>query len=882
MENNLKVENSIPETDGEGIYYHRLENRSCEGYTTFGAIWEKGQIKKTEEFAIYADNNRQLPLQSRVSAFYPDGSVKWTAHTVKVEAEYENMKLVPISKGCYKLFKQEETGIRIEEDDKGVLVSGGKLEAYFPKKGRELIKNLKISGKLRAAGGVLIGIMEEREIKEDILIRKEIVYDGVVKEVILEEEGPLKCVIKVTGIHQNANTGREILPFIVRFTIYFMEENLSILHTFLYDGEESKDFLKGLGLRFFCPVNGEIYNRHIKLGGDYGYFHEAMQLLLSWRPKLPEDIYRRQLEGKLLEFHKEKDCSVYEALEDITVWNNYHMIQDSAGHYVIKKRTGKEACCYIDSLHGSKGKGIACVSGEDGGAVIGIKHFWEKFPSSLWIDDICKEEAAVTAWIYSPEAEAYDFRHYDTVGHASAYYEGFDEVGSSAFGIANTNEIHFTGFTGSILNDEALDTFYHKLNKPCVLITTPEYYHSKKAFGDWSLPETDTKIKAWIEAQMDLAVEFYKKEIQQRNWYGLFNFGDVMHTYDKERNCWRYDMGGYAWQNTELVPTMWLWYAFLRTGREDIYTLAENMTRHCSEVDSYHLGKYKGIGSRHNVLHWGCSCKEARIAMAGHHRFYYYLTGDHRLEDIFEEVKDGDFSLLSIDPLRYFYKKEEMVYPTHARTGPDWSSFCSNWLTQWERTKEEKYLNKLLAGLEDIKKAPLQLISGSDYEYNPEDGHLRYIGENAAGGSHLTVCMGAAQTWLELNHLLEDKEFEKMLADYGVFYYDEPEVKQRKSKGLIGEREFGLPFMAASLAAFGAAYYKDETLAKKVWDTMFYALELGNGKKGFHAVTVKDYPNRKELAVIPWISTNFVSQWCLNMIYCLEYISEYVSYDLLD
>lgn len=38
----------------------------------------------------------------------------------------------------------------------------------------------------------------------------------------------------------------------------------------------------------------------------------------------------------------------------------------------------------------------------------------------------------------------------------------------------------------------------------------------------------------------------------------------------------------------------------------------------------------------------GCSCKEARIAMAGHHRFYYYLTGDLRMGDVFDDVKDGD------------------------------------------------------------------------------------------------------------------------------------------------------------------------------------------------------------------------------------------------
>lgn len=58
-------------------------------------------------------------------------------------------------------------------------------------------------------------------------------------------------------------------------------------------------------------------------------------------------------------------------------------------------------------------------------------------------------------------------------------------------------------------------------------------------------------------------------------------------------HCWRYDMGGFAWQNTELVPTYWLWLYFLRTGREDVFTVAEAMSRHCSEVDFYHFGRWQ-------------------------------------------------------------------------------------------------------------------------------------------------------------------------------------------------------------------------------------------------------------------------------------------------
>ena len=51
------------------------------------------------------------------------------------------------------------------------------------------------------------------------------------------------------------------------------------------------------------------------------------------------------------------------------------------------------------------------------------------------------------------------------------------------------------------------------------------------------------------------------------------------------RHTWRYDIGGFAWDNTELASNMWLWYNFLRTGREDIWRMAEAMTRHTAEVD---------------------------------------------------------------------------------------------------------------------------------------------------------------------------------------------------------------------------------------------------------------------------------------------------------
>jgi hypothetical protein len=32
----------------------------------------------------------------------------------------------------------------------------------------------------------------------------------------------------------------------------------------------------------------------------------------------------------------------------------------------------------------------------------------------------------------------------------------------------------------------------------------------------------------------------------------FLDYGDFMHTYDPDRHTWRYDVGGYAWDNSEL------------------------------------------------------------------------------------------------------------------------------------------------------------------------------------------------------------------------------------------------------------------------------------------------------------------------------------------
>lgn len=260
--------------------------------------------------------------------------------------------------------------------------------------------------------------------------------------------------------------------------------------------------------------------------------------------------------------------------------------------------------------------------------------------------------------------------------------------------------------------------------------------------------------------------------------------------------------------------------------------------------------------------------------MASHHRFYYYMTGDRRLEDIFEELKDNELSFLNKDPLGDFFDKKDMVMPSHARSGPDWSSLCSNWMTRWERFNDTKYRDKIIVGIEDIKKTPLKLVSGPDFEFDPKTCHLRYIGERTTGGCHLQICMGAPQVWMEMADLLGDEEWKRMIAQLGRFYYLPREEQIAESNGLIGNREFTYPFMASAVAAYGAYYLKDDVLAMRTWRYILHTLINGKDHEGFRVKELSDCGNRKHLKEIPWVTTNFVAQVCLNVIMVLDFIKD--------
>lgn len=76
------------------------------------------------------------------------------------------------------------------------------------------------------------------------------------------------------------------------------------------------------------------------------------------------------------------------------------------------------------------------------------------------------------------------------------------------------------------------------------------------------------------------------------------------------------------------------------------------MTRLLTESAFYHSGTFAGLGSRHNVSHWGDGAKEARVGGAHLKRPMLYLSGgDETLKDALEATLQTPETLIKSVPL---------------------------------------------------------------------------------------------------------------------------------------------------------------------------------------------------------------------------------------
>jgi len=789
---------------------------------SFGVPWAQGTVKKDQGFALAAADGELLPVQTWPLAYWPDGSLKWSGLATVAGPE---------AKAPFRLLMQDgavtQGSLRVRRSDTTVEVDTGKMRCRVALWGGNLIEAMWIDGREVARLGRLVCIVQDGPDGAADATPKREKFSSKVNKVTVEQSGPVRAVLKIDGVHKAVAGSREWLPFSVRLYFYAGQEAVRMVHTVIYDGDEQRDFVRGLGIEFGVPLREEIQNRHVRFSGEGGgLWAEPIQPAVGrgnavvLDPKEGANVYPDQLAGKRIPNKVQLSERSQGWLADWAVWDSFKLTQPNADGFSVVKRTNAQSA-WIPCGAGRRAPGLVLVGDVSGSLGVSVKNFWQSHPTSLEVANMTSNEALLRVWLWSPEAPAMDMRHYDTRAHGLiAVYEDVQPGLSTPLGVARTSELTLFP-SGGMPRRETTAQLAHVGSEPPRLACTPGYLHSVRALGIWSLPDKSTPFKRAVETQLETTLAYYQKQVEQQRWYGFWDFGDVMHSYDRERHVWNYDLGGMAWDNTELGTDIWLWQSFLRTGRADIFRMAEAMTRHTSEVDCYHLGALAGLGSRHNVRHWGCGAKEARISMAYLKRYYFYLTTDERTGDLMHEVATADYRTLDFDPMRLAQPitEAEKKHPARLRAGPDWFAFVGNWATEWERTGDTRWRDKIVAGMDALFAMPYWLKSGRNlvFGYDPKTGKLFQVSDEV-GSYNLSTIQGGAQVIFELNEYFDHPGWQKMWLQYCRIGSAPPDVLKRDQQtgdegadgrylGEQGANSQGTPRLAAY------AYWKTKNAA---------------------------------------------------------------------
>ncbi|EIN05597.1 hypothetical protein PUNSTDRAFT_107299 [Punctularia strigosozonata HHB-11173 SS5] len=833
----------------EGVDLHWLDGSapsSTPAGTAFGLPWSQGEIDRTTALAATTSSGG-IPLQSWPLAYWPDGSLKWTGHALAADSGLTDS--VHVAPGTP---TEPADPVSVKQTGSTITVTAGSFTATFNKHGSTLIQTLALSSSQKAHSGTLVAHVQSAPDEPELAGSKPSVQalTGNIEAVTVEQDGPVRAVIKITGKYSGGGH-KAFLPFISRFYVTAGSTAVRLVHFFIYDGDQNADFIKGIGLQFAVPLSDPLYSRHVLFStATGGLFAEPVRVLSGLRVDATAAVLAPQFNGQPVPDSSTWPATVQNEVGMLPVWADFSLDQLSSEHFEISKRQPRyprtnagRKVTFLSSptgnsaaASGTRASGVGFLGGASaGGVLFAFKDFWQGAPRSIDVRSAGgdsqnnggtgnTDDATVTLWAYSPKAPAMDMRSYDTVAHGlDLTYEDVGDPDPNPTGVGRSYEVTLQ-ILPAVPSRDSVATLGKDNVATTQLVASPEFYASMHLFGGrWNVPDTSNATLAAVEARKSALLDFYVQEVEQRQWYGFWNYGDVMHTYDQTRHVWRYDVGGYAWDNAELGTDLWLWMSFLRTGRADVFKLAHAMTRHLSEVDFHHIGPFAGLGSRHHVTQWGDGAKETRMSASTLKRPFYYLTTDELIGDLMDFSLQADQTVVTWEPLRKVDTGFPFTTPGRLRIGPDWTALCGNWFVKWERTNDAKWLDRMKTGmasaLNDIAGFQYGLFQGytAAVGWDPATAHLTPLGGSLTATYHLSMVFGGGEMLIELMDLIGDQvpKFDAVWVDFCRYYNASAADKIAKYGQNFNSGGFTQWYM--KLQAYAGERLNDTSLQQAAW-----------------------------------------------------------------
>ncbi len=183
---------------------------------SLGFPFAKGELKDTASLAVFAPDNRLVPLQSKILSRWPDGSVRWAHVLFLADLKHQAVAewRLEWNTGAKPPAVQDKERVRVEDKGGRVGVAVGWLAVAFSTAGPNLIDSVKVNGRemldLSRRNGFAIKTPDGKVFEAPA---------GQAVRLTVEEGGPLRAIVRTEGRHLSAS-GESLFDYSARFFFY--------------------------------------------------------------------------------------------------------------------------------------------------------------------------------------------------------------------------------------------------------------------------------------------------------------------------------------------------------------------------------------------------------------------------------------------------------------------------------------------------------------------------------------------------------------------------------------------------------------------------------------------------------------------------------------
>lgn len=556
------------------------------GVVTAGIPFAKGAVTDLSKLSVAVEGKTE-PAQFKLLSPWPDGSVRWALATFRADVPAGGKVVVALKPG--RRNPAPDSPVVVSKRRDAVEVSTGPLRFTVGKSAGALFQSLEVGGRpvLTRAGRGIVLTSEDGQA----------VVAGPPSEVVVEEGGPVRAVVRVGGSFGGVHNG--LLRYTARITVHAGGKALHVRMWLENDGAHGYD-AKPEWLHF----DGLAIELGLGLGDPVSMTCEGVTA--SGKMRVTQQCPEAQ-------------------------WSRFAFTVTGEG---------------IEPTRGARTDGVVELRGPHGRMTAAVRHFWQNYDKAIELDG-----GVLRLWLWPTDSQWPRPQNLRGGGDQWLKNPAFVRPGLNAL----PGGVHKSHQWVLDFSDRSPKEVAAELSAPLGAVN-PDYAASTEAANALFAPaitesgheELDWKFRFWRNLSQNLVDPKAKRGLQFARtegceqgavWFGWMDFGDVCSP-----------NGG--WYSGAVTPRNlhhnWTWAVllqYLRTGDPAFLELGTEMARHQMEIDlnwsDRDHEKYRALFRSDNP------CSELHAPMRGLGPalpnyeqnwlsglvLYYLLTGDVKARD---------------------------------------------------------------------------------------------------------------------------------------------------------------------------------------------------------------------------------------------------------